>query len=148
MKNFVCDFPECSKRYKKKCNLKRHKLAFHSETKKYQCDHCSKTLSSRQNLREHLFVHTNECPYVCNEPGCGKRFRHGSQYSSHKKIHKSIKLIVDREASKSLRFFNIDLLVQHEISSKNAGDFNYPVLLPSIKDMHDLKIPDIKKTNE
>lgn len=57
----------------------------------FKCKFCFKNLSSRQNLREHLFIHTGEKPYVCNEPGCGQKFRQGSLLSIHKKIHTEIR---------------------------------------------------------
>lgn len=57
---------------------------------KHQCQICNKFLSSKQNLREHKFVHTGELPYICKTPGCGLRFRQGSVLSSHKKIHNII----------------------------------------------------------
>jgi len=58
---------------------------------KLRCSHCNKFLSSKQNLREHLYIHTGEKPYVCDEPECGESFRQGSLYSIHKKIHSEIK---------------------------------------------------------
>jgi hypothetical protein len=53
----------------------------------FKCRYCKRNLSSRQNLREHVFIHTGERPYVCNEPGCGLSFRQGSLFSIHRKVH-------------------------------------------------------------
>lgn len=55
-----------------------------------KCKYCHKNLSSRQNLREHLYIHTGEKPYICSEVGCGESFRQGSLLSIHKKIHLEI----------------------------------------------------------
>lgn len=55
------------------------------------CKYCLKKLSSGQSLREHLYIHTGEKPYLCNEPGCNKAFRYGSLLSIHKRIHKEVK---------------------------------------------------------
>ncbi|OMJ78255.1 hypothetical protein SteCoe_6576 [Stentor coeruleus] len=55
-----------------------------------KCKYCLKNLSSRQNLREHTYIHTGEKPYICTEPGCEKKFRQGSLLSIHKKIHSEI----------------------------------------------------------
>jgi uncharacterized Zn-finger protein len=55
-----------------------------------ECRICSRLLSSKQNLREHLFIHSGERPYKCTEPGCSKTFRQGSLLSIHRRIHKEI----------------------------------------------------------
>ena len=57
----------------------------------FKCKYCFRSLSSRQNLREHLYIHTEEKPYVCTEVGCGQKFRQGSLLSIHKRIHSEIK---------------------------------------------------------
>jgi uncharacterized Zn-finger protein len=85
---YCCDVSGCMKAYKSKVNLKRHKEAIHSDNKKYQCKDCLKVLSSNQNLKEHQLIHSQEMPFTCKIEGCGKRFRHGSQYSAHKRDHK------------------------------------------------------------
>ncbi|CAG9322426.1 unnamed protein product [Blepharisma stoltei] len=59
----------------------------------YQCNMCRKILSSKQNLKEHMFIHTGQKPYVCKEPGCGLTFRQGSQLSAHKRIHTAIRTL-------------------------------------------------------
>jgi hypothetical protein len=57
----------------------------------FKCRYCERNLSSRQNLKEHLYTHTGERPYECPEPGCGQTFRQGSLLSIHKKIHSEVK---------------------------------------------------------
>ena len=57
----------------------------------FKCSYCSKNLSSRQNLREHINIHTGKKPFQCKEPGCGKYFRQGSLLSIHRRIHKEIR---------------------------------------------------------
>lgn len=56
----------------------------------FKCKYCLRNLSSRQNLREHIYIHTGEKPYICTEPGCEEKFRQGSLLSIHKKIHLEI----------------------------------------------------------
>ena len=58
---------------------------------KFKCKYCFRDMSSRQNLREHLYIHTGEKPYICTESGCGQKFRQGSLLSIHKKIHTEVK---------------------------------------------------------
>ena len=57
----------------------------------FKCRFCSRNLSSRQNLKEHLYVHTGEKPYKCKVQGCGISFRQGSLLSIHKKSHQTEK---------------------------------------------------------
>ncbi|OMJ80744.1 hypothetical protein SteCoe_18901 [Stentor coeruleus] len=86
-KIFKCSVGECDKTYACEAILKRHILAFHSSVNKFQCGVCKKSLASRQNLKEHMFIHTREKPYVCPEPGCFMSFRQGTHLSAHKKLH-------------------------------------------------------------
>ena len=58
------------------------------ESFNFKCSYCKRNLSSRQNLREHIYIHTGERPYVCDESGCGLTFRQGSLYSIHRRSHK------------------------------------------------------------
>ena len=88
----------------------------------HKCKYCVRELSSRQNLREHLYIHTGEKPYICTEPGCGQKFRQGSLLSIHKKIHsevrrsKKLNVCTDRRCV----FPKLtDLLVAHDIFNKN-----------------------------
>lgn len=53
----------------------------------FKCKFCNRNLSSRQNLREHIYIHTGVRPYKCTVPGCSKTFRQGSLLSIHRKTH-------------------------------------------------------------
>jgi hypothetical protein len=57
---------------------------------KLSCKYCFKDLSSRQNLKEHIYIHTGEKPYICTEPGCNQTFRQGSLLSIHRRIHSEV----------------------------------------------------------
>ncbi|POG80120.1 hypothetical protein GLOIN_2v1521698, partial [Rhizophagus irregularis DAOM 181602=DAOM 197198] len=41
---------------------------------RYQCPYCSKRFSRPSSLRIHTYSHTGEKPFVCTEPGCGRKF--------------------------------------------------------------------------
>ena len=84
---FKCSVVGCDKMYVNSAILRRHIQAFHSTSNKFQCKACGKALASRQNLKEHSFIHSGEKPYACNQPGCNMSFRQGTHLSSHKKIH-------------------------------------------------------------
>ena len=64
--------------------------------RKFQCPQCLKVLSSKQNFREHSYIHTGEKPFRCTEPGCVERFRQGSQLSVHRKMHRQVELLHTR----------------------------------------------------
>ena len=91
MKNrlYRCPSHLCSKAYSAQVNLKRHIDCCHLQVKSFTCNFCSKQLSSQQNFREHLYIHTGEKPFSCKV--CGAFFRQGSQFSQHKKLHKQRK---------------------------------------------------------
>lgn len=86
-KVFPCSYTACSKIYSSFVNLKRHMDCIHLRLKDFTCTVCGKRLSSKQNYREHLYIHTGEKPFYCVR--CGLSFRQGSQLSQHKKTHKS-----------------------------------------------------------
>ena len=89
----------------------------------FKCTFCLKNLSSRQNLREHLYTHTGERPYVCNEPGCGQSFRQGSLLSIHKRIHAEVKKGIKIEKiKKKLSFLQLTRI----LCSQN-NDFHRPL---------------------
>ena len=54
----------------------------------YICQTCSKRLSSKQGLFQHQNTHTGDKPYKCSYPNCFSSYRHASQLSNHKIIHK------------------------------------------------------------
>ena len=86
---FDCPYKGCGKIYSTKYSLQRHCLISHRKSKRFSCKICKKILSSNQNLKEHIYTHSQENPLQCTFPGCRKVFRQSSQLSSHKKIHKS-----------------------------------------------------------
>lgn len=82
---YCCLYPDCGNHYLTKFNLKQHIENFHLKIKKFQCRICSKFLISKQNLNEHMNIHTRSYPFVCKS--CGKAFRQASQLSLHKRSH-------------------------------------------------------------
>jgi uncharacterized Zn-finger protein len=58
--------------------------------RKFRCETCGKTLSSKQNFVDHKNTHTGDKPYVCDVFGCKATFRQLSQFYIHKQMHDKI----------------------------------------------------------
>mmetsp|Transcript_14077 Transcript_14077/g.26366 ORF Transcript_14077/g.26366 Transcript_14077/m.26366 type:complete len:119 (+) Transcript_14077:333-689(+) len=82
---FCCSYPHCHKKYLSKFNLKRHIEVVHYHIRNYECSSCHYKFASKQNLREHEYVHTGARPFVCKL--CSASFRQASQLSLHKRSH-------------------------------------------------------------
>lgn len=92
--SYLCAYQNCSKLYPNKYSLLRHIEIKHNKSRRFKCNTCKKTLSSKQALSEHSFIHTNLKPYKCTEEFCGKSFRQKSLLSSHLRFHRKIKFSI------------------------------------------------------
>ena len=81
----------------------------------FKCKYCARNLSSRQNLREHMYIHTGERPYKCTEIGCSKSFRQGSLLSIHRKTHKkqAEKLKASKKIEASIPYLKLTDIFLH-----------------------------------
>ena len=146
MDRYNCPFPGCTKVYKCKSNLNRHLSAIHAENKRYQCQVCEKVLSSSQNLREHGLLHTKLLPFVCKEKGCGKRFRHGSQFSAHKRIHNfTFNLLNSAELLQSKKVFanQFENVLTSLKQNKEFLIVKGEIKLPGILSRQEYKLPEL-----
>lgn len=82
---YCCMYNDCPSSYSTKFNLQRHVESVHLNIKRYQCQLCSAFCSSRQNLREHLYIHKGLMPFICRT--CDMSFRQASQLSIHRRVH-------------------------------------------------------------
>ena len=57
----------------------------HPDFHQFQCPACLKVLSSKQNFKQHKYIHTGDRPYVCDQ--CGEGYRQSSQMTSHRRSH-------------------------------------------------------------
>lgn len=84
-RQYSCPHPNCGNMYASKNNVRRHLKFAHPLYQQFQCEQCGKVLSSQQNYRQHVHIHTGAKPFIC--PFCGLCFRQGSQLSLHKRTH-------------------------------------------------------------
>jgi hypothetical protein len=67
----------------------------HPETKRMrrimECQYCKKQFRKRCNFFDHLRIHTNEKPFVCDIPGCGKSFSQSANLQKHIDLHNGAK---------------------------------------------------------
>ena len=82
---YCCPAQGCTKEYRTKFNLKKHFEFCHLHMRRFKCEICTRDFVSKQNLNEHMFIHTGAKPYKCDQ--CGQNFRHSSYLSFHKRTH-------------------------------------------------------------
>ena len=89
----------------------------------YKCGICGKKLTSKQNLFQHISIHTGEKPLRCPFSGCSASFKHASQLSSHKSIHfRNLPNRLDFSCLKSFIWLLLELF-----SSENQSDYTLPI---------------------
>ncbi|CAG8489006.1 5967_t:CDS:2 [Acaulospora morrowiae] len=55
--------------------------------KKHACNYCQMRFSRPSTLQTHIYTHTGEKPFKCEEDGCGRCFSVVSNLRRHQKIH-------------------------------------------------------------
>ncbi len=87
----ISDIPcnQCDLLFRTTSNLIDHRKRVHENYKKPQvpvpCEICGKILASRQNHKLHYrTVHLKEKPFVCDVPGCDRRFPNITELKRHK----------------------------------------------------------------
>mmetsp|Transcript_17434 Transcript_17434/g.19681 ORF Transcript_17434/g.19681 Transcript_17434/m.19681 type:complete len:177 (+) Transcript_17434:923-1453(+) len=127
---FKCQI--CQRCFTREHTLKMH-LESHFNIKRHQCHVCLKRFMLKQYLRDHMFIHTDEKPYACLEPGCGRKFRHKGKLSAHKATHapkakaprKSITL--KNQMDFSTKIFKIDIRFEPDLIDKEVELFELPL---------------------
>lgn len=135
---YCCMYADCPSSYSTKFNLQRHVESVHLNVKRYQCQLCQALCSSRQNLREHLYIHKGLMPFICRT--CDMSFRQASQLSIHRRVHlaegvvpRSEKIKLDEE-SWGIKAIEVNLEV-------NKGKLALPKIQERPRELQKLPFP-------
>ncbi len=82
VKPFACDADGCEKKFTQKASMRLHKCRVHEKVpSKYRCEHCDRSCSTSDVLKNHLRTHTGERPYACTK--CAMKFTQRSSVQAH-----------------------------------------------------------------
>lgn len=117
-------------------NIRNFNLVAKVPSTKFECQHCSRVLSTKQSLIEHTYIHTGEKPYKCLEPGCDQVFRQSSQLSYHKRIHLELKkIIVEKEIETKEPTKTQEKIKECDFFLSQLGKNQKLPILPELKDI-------------
>ncbi|XP_045626450.1 uncharacterized protein [Procambarus clarkii] len=76
---------DCGKTFTQKISLKVHRMFKHGAPRRYQCTKCTYEGPTKEYLKRHMKVHTDERQFIC--PECGKGLKTAESYRNHLVIH-------------------------------------------------------------
>ncbi|CAL8130046.1 unnamed protein product [Orchesella dallaii] len=81
LKLYVCE--KCGKVFKSQPRLDEHQWSHKDpESWKFSCLVCGKKSPTKTSLMNHIAIHTNEKPYICEF--CGEEYAHGHNLRNHR----------------------------------------------------------------
>lgn len=83
--SYVHNCSLCSKFFKRRAELIRHKATHSGLNKKYPCELCGSLFSDKNYLEVHARKHTREEPFSCEY--CNKRFKDPNHFKYHIRSH-------------------------------------------------------------
>ena len=92
---FLCQEIDCGRKFSQKRVLRDHMCSAHGVGEPFKCSICSKVFGSMGILSRHIkIVHQKEKAFICQEPGCGKKFGQKPALQDHmRSAHGAAKLV-------------------------------------------------------
>ncbi|KAI0762861.1 hypothetical protein C8Q74DRAFT_1207337 [Fomes fomentarius] len=113
-KPYICTFEGCTKAYTKRARLGEHERS-HTGERPYVCSVCNKSYLRETHLQAHRRTHlpSSARPFLCEEPGCGKRFWTSQHLRVHTELHRGEKSFKCTEANCDAAFAKHHQLREH-----------------------------------
>ncbi|KAI7854249.1 hypothetical protein BDC45DRAFT_441102, partial [Circinella umbellata] len=84
------------------------------------CPRNQKPFTKRHKMYNHLRTHTGERPFVCQKPGCGKRFSRPDSLTTHIKTHSNVRPFICPVKGCQKAYYHSRSLKKHEKTHETA----------------------------
>lgn len=108
--NIIYQCEYCEKQFKTREKVRCH-TRIHTEDRNFSCEICGSSYRRREHLVRHYRRHTNDRPYMCVE--CGKSYMRAEQLKRHSFIHTGEKPYECANCDKA--FARHDRLIKHSL---------------------------------
>ena len=129
-REFSCSWWNCERRgvpFKAKYKLVNH-VRVHTNEKPFVCKapNCGRLFARSENLRIHMRVHSGEKPFKCPHPGCHKSFANSSDRKKHTFVHSQERPYSCRAPGCMKRYTHPSSLRKHAQLHKSPGVYISP----------------------
>mmetsp|Transcript_52347 Transcript_52347/g.59835 ORF Transcript_52347/g.59835 Transcript_52347/m.59835 type:complete len:235 (+) Transcript_52347:211-915(+) len=125
--SYLCTYPDCSKEYTTRFNLRRHILLAHLRSKNFECLYCGKKFALNQYLKEHMKFHARQLEMSEDKTDDAEKID-DSQFSAKKKQKIDFSLLgkVRKPLCASLPVFKIYRAADEELLPTYTNYFETP----------------------